>query len=334
MRKSFIRGRIHPKPIENPEYKGMLFSKDDVKNVIELFKNRPVCVQHDQSKIIGRVLRIEQLKDGSLMADLFIDDSLKLGKEVLNGVKSGEYTHLSFSYASVQNSVTQDRIRKFSPLEISVVKKGAIAKSRIECFGEANTIYFSKSGISELYMSDNKETPPTNVEKESILDLIDYAKSHGLNSKSIEGFAKFVEDHDEIIPLIRKSFKSDSERANTDVKKMRGIAEYVKRKHDDFPDTVLADLKEEMSKDQNSTLIRVSASLYDSFTTLEQDYQKAKEMISKLENGKETAAPIQTATERRKPVADILRRNRQEIDEIFKSDVQSLSSARLDSMKN
>ena len=171
----FIRGRIHPPPENGKGGKAKSFylESEEMEKFMKEFVGKPVCVDHDLNRVIGRVLRLSYGQFGEIMADLYIDEGLPESLAIMERVRVGELKCLSFRYHTRKEEYY--RYGKPHPAEISVVVTGAVKKSRIEMFGFLNRNYVSESGVKELH------TPPIN----HVIDVIK-SESDSLNAKSVQ----------------------------------------------------------------------------------------------------------------------------------------------------
>ena len=171
----FIRGRIHPPPENGKGGKAKSFylEKDEMDKFMKEFVGKPVCVDHELDRVIGRVLRLSYGKFGEIMADLYVDESLPESLAIMERVRIGELKCLSFRYKTLKEE--HYRYGVPHPTEISVVVTGAVKQSRIELFGFNNRNYVSESGVKELH------TPPIN----HVIEVLK-SESDNLNTKSIQ----------------------------------------------------------------------------------------------------------------------------------------------------
>jgi hypothetical protein len=144
----FIRGRIHPPPKEAGS--DFFILAHETADFMKEFKNKPVLLEHDKTKIIGNVMNVFFGVNGAIMVELFINENLPYACNVMERIRNQELKGLSMNY-STQVDKNCQRFGKIVPVEISVVEEGAIEKSRIEAYGTHKKIYVSESGIREIH---------------------------------------------------------------------------------------------------------------------------------------------------------------------------------------
>ena len=123
-----VCGRVNPPPVSSQGYSGVFFSeKDDMKGKAQALRGMPLRVEHDEKKLVGKVLNGWTDSSGAMWALAEIDTRNMSGAMTAAAVQRGNFGEFSLGYVTKMQresggaiSVQDKRI-----LELSIVKKGA-----------------------------------------------------------------------------------------------------------------------------------------------------------------------------------------------------------------
>ena len=154
---SLLCGTCHPRPRTDPSYYGPTFREDEMKLASKWYIGLPVCVEHFPNKVVGEIKSFRRGAGGELICELFIDHSTKLGREVMDGCKSGLYKGLSMGF-DMRFNEERHRFTHLKPIEISIVQKGAMEGTHILYFGNLQEkMTVTPHGVQDLLHNLNSQ---------------------------------------------------------------------------------------------------------------------------------------------------------------------------------
>jgi hypothetical protein len=123
-----VCGCINPPPVDDPNYKGIYFNKDDnMTKTASLLGGTPLLVEHSTKKI-GSILSAWTVENGSMFALAEINIKDPRGAMAAEYVKSGNLGEFSLGYTTRMMKCRQTGVFKPESKqihELSIVKKGA-----------------------------------------------------------------------------------------------------------------------------------------------------------------------------------------------------------------
>lgn len=153
----YIRGLVL-NPVQPHPVRLALPDTTEIEKMAKGFVGKPVYIEHDHNKQVGTVVNYVKNVNGSYLFDIFVNADTKLGKQAKLDVENGVLRSLSMKshYGKTEDGV---RHTDHNPIEISLVKSGAVDRSRIMSWTDnSRDITLSKSGIYEIF----PEPPVTN----------------------------------------------------------------------------------------------------------------------------------------------------------------------------
>jgi hypothetical protein len=131
-------------------YNGYYFTENNLRELQKKYKFTalPILFEHQSDKLIG-ISIVSFLKNNQIEILNFLDTSILLGKEVMNGIRSGKYKGISLgtNYLETKDNINingfnlqRKNIKDKLPYEISVVEEPDVDTARIT--------YFQKDDIS------------------------------------------------------------------------------------------------------------------------------------------------------------------------------------------
>ena len=135
-----ICGQVNPAPIQDKEYHGVYFSaKDDLDTKARRLSGTPLCIEHNGTVSVGRVLQGWMDKaTGSAWALAEIDVSQMPGAIAAAAVSQGNFKEFSLGYSSkIQRNPVTGKLEAFDKQikELSIVKVGARPNCTIAAHG-------------------------------------------------------------------------------------------------------------------------------------------------------------------------------------------------------
>lgn len=167
---TYLRAICHPPPTTDPTYRGWFFRADEITKKSERaqpmtdYIGKPVCVNHDKSKVVGRVEALHRSSKGDILCDLWIDDSTPLGRKTLEDLRTQRLSEVSIGFKSLTNELDY-AATDLRPSEISLVPKGAIPNSKVLHFNIGNRLYHSVSAMKQ-FTEDISPPPPQTINQE------------------------------------------------------------------------------------------------------------------------------------------------------------------------
>jgi len=155
----YLVGFVHPKAKEKSKYyfKGPYIEEDEVYDVMDEFIGKPVCLNHKIESKIGVVDKYHINQHGDIFIILKLFNS-NLANETKQMIENGTYSGLSLgSEYSYEDDHDELRIGKLTPIEISVVKKGAIDRSYIFMYGTEKKLNLNMSSWDKIFTKYKKE---------------------------------------------------------------------------------------------------------------------------------------------------------------------------------
>ncbi len=140
----WLVGKIHDIPKSPGLIRGPEICSDEAELFFSGLQGKPVYFEHDERKEIGKVLEVwsSEAFGGQILASLLLHDA-----SVYSGLAELLNNGLSIGQQAVFDKETGVRLGSSTPVEISVVRKGAVPGSRVIAFGYLNKACVSQSGI-------------------------------------------------------------------------------------------------------------------------------------------------------------------------------------------
>lgn len=192
-----IRGRVHPPPNKDADFRGWSFRADEIASVMPRYKGKPVRVDHDPTRVVGKVDRIWcDPACGSLIVDLALNDDAGAW-EAMRMVNDGTLTGLSLGYKAVRGAQSE-RASKPEPTEISIVSVGAMEDTEIFALkigdmvrasaAKSRSIYQGRGDtqLSKPNMSDPVTTSVTDFASKYTPDVINSMLQYAEKAKEAE----------------------------------------------------------------------------------------------------------------------------------------------------
>jgi len=141
-----VCGRVNPPPVSSQGYTGVYFSeKDDMKGKAQALRGTPLRVEHDENKLVGKVLNGWTDSSGAMWALAEIDTRNMSGAMTAAAVQRGNFGEFSLGYVTKMQRETGGSVSVHEKrcacvglllilsffdsvdriLELSIVKKGA-----------------------------------------------------------------------------------------------------------------------------------------------------------------------------------------------------------------
>lgn len=181
---TYVMAICHVPPLDDPHSKEWFFRKDEIFTSSERSKpfieyiGKPVCIEHDKTRVVGRVDELFMSSKGDLMCGLRIYKNAPEGRQAILDVKNGVLPDVSIGRRADIDVETYDGTN-ITPTEISLVAKGAIENSHIMHFNIGDIVYEVtsvtnqfKDNISRLesqQINNNMEaTPLASTQKQAV----------------------------------------------------------------------------------------------------------------------------------------------------------------------
>jgi hypothetical protein len=158
----FLRGVYHPKPVNDPTYKGRTFREDEAEFVGLEFKDAPVYVEHNPDIPAGKVVSTRRGPGETLECDIYVDETTALGRSIMDDVRSGLLRGLSIGF-SVTHRPREGSYEGFMLDEVSLVEEGQLPDTHIYAFDHGDDVLIDV----ETYASLVKGTPAPSHNSES-----------------------------------------------------------------------------------------------------------------------------------------------------------------------
>jgi len=123
-----VCGQVNPPPVNSQGYSGVYFSeKDDMKGKAQALRGTPLRVEHDEKKLVGKVLNGWTDSSGAMWALAEIDTRNMSGAMTAAAVQRGNLGEFSLGYVTKMQRETAGGVSVHEKriLELSIVKKGA-----------------------------------------------------------------------------------------------------------------------------------------------------------------------------------------------------------------
>lgn len=318
---SFIQGLIHPPAEDVGEFRGTYFNKEEIGRTLDRFAGVPLCVDHDREHVVGSVRSCTVQENGDIFVDAFVDDSSPKGESVMREIEAGIKKGLSMSYEAHMNKHAI-RFSDASPIEVSIVNKGAIPRSRILAFGNSKGITLSKSGISEIFKMENTVVSaaappppiaPNNFQSEEHVKFMNTLKELNITPCSLPT----------IISMMERCKKEDVDCVKTAMAGDKGIAKFA----NDYLDAADVDefasfAKQHLTK--QCAPLKLMASAVQNFHEAHEREKQWREKYDALLQITKNAQPTEVrAEERKRPaVSDASMENTKLIESLFKRQKQ------------
>ncbi len=164
----FVRAVCHPPTAKDPDYDGPDIREDEVEAFTELMLNKPVCIEHDPDRVVGVVKSFSRGPKDEIICDILIDEDLEWGRSIMKDLWNREMHDVSFRIDVMPKREDSSIFERDSiePIEISIVKEGAMENTKIIGFGDETKFQFLSPGLKAIYSSsqstinnDDCETP-------------------------------------------------------------------------------------------------------------------------------------------------------------------------------
>jgi hypothetical protein len=144
-----VRGIMHPPAVTDPNYRGMYLRQSEFAKVPGFFRGKPVCLEHDQKRVVGTVTDIYLGPNKELICDLMIT---KDNTALLHKIRSSSQPYgLSINYTTkpLVNHRRESDIT--GGVEISIVEKPAMHDAYIIAVGNSKEISYSSTALKILF---------------------------------------------------------------------------------------------------------------------------------------------------------------------------------------
>lgn len=143
---TYVMAICHKPPLDDPTSKEWFFRKDEIFTSSERSKpfieyiGKPVCIEHDKTRVVGRVEELFMSSKGDLMCGLRIYKKAPEGAQAIINIKNGVWPDVSIGRRADIDVETYNGTN-ITPTEISLVAEGAIENSHIMHFNIGDIVY-------------------------------------------------------------------------------------------------------------------------------------------------------------------------------------------------
>lgn len=143
---TYVMAICHKPPLDDPNSKEWFFRKDEIFTSSERSKpfieyiGKPVCIEHDKTRVVGRVDELFMSSKGDLMCGLRIYKKAPEGAQAIMDIKNGVWRDVSIGRRADIDVETYNGTN-ITPTEISLVAEGAIENSHIMHFNIGDIVY-------------------------------------------------------------------------------------------------------------------------------------------------------------------------------------------------
>jgi hypothetical protein len=177
----WIVGKIHNEPQPLCGIRGPETCSDEADEFFQTLVGKPVFVEHDKTRVVGHVMQVWQSKrfNNQILASLHVDETCAEGRAIFEGLRELKNNGLSIGQRARINPRTGIRIGPSIGEEISIVRQGAVAASRIIAYGTLQFRKWSQSGEQQVLsqsrdMAEEKTVAFKTAELDA--DVLDDAK--------------------------------------------------------------------------------------------------------------------------------------------------------------
>lgn len=279
MPKLVVRGRCHPPPYTDPKYKGWTIRASEVERVMPKYVGKPVHVEHDTSKTVGRVEAVfRDKKSGALVVDLGLTEDND-GIELMKRIHAGELGELSLGYTAEGDQRTMARTSEPEPVEISICKRGAMQDALIFGITVDDVTAVASQKSQSVY-----KLPPVSIQNSKMSADQQHEQAAPAPSEA-DPLAKYSKDE-----LVRKVKLAEEVETRKLEELKEALANFIAPAWDRVKQTgalagkeIGPDLEKIAATTEGRSVIELTAAVSGNFLKFEKMYLESQEEIKRLQ---------------------------------------------------